>query len=110
MEDKDFLVLGDFNIPALEGPLYAAVTSGGKGLAVPESLLRLPGTDLAKGKRYDQILHHRRYTSAFTDRGGAVDSTPATGSACSPGRSSRGCGSTTTTRTSSPTTCRCGCG
>jgi endonuclease/exonuclease/phosphatase family metal-dependent hydrolase len=70
-EDKDIILLGDFNIPSTESPLYKAVTS--KGLAAPASLLKLHGTNLAQNKRYDQILHYPRYTGAFTDQGGAVD-------------------------------------
>lgn len=70
--DKDIIVMGDFNIPKVGDSLYKAVTS--KGLKAPKALLDLKhGSNLAKDKRYDQILHHPSYTNCFTDRGGVVD-------------------------------------
>ena len=71
LQDKDIIVLGDFNIPSHESPLFKAITS--KGLQVPRRLLTAPGTDLVKGKRYDQILHNPLFTTSFTDRGGVLD-------------------------------------
>ena len=71
LQDKDLIVLGDFNIPSLDSSLFKAITS--KGLRVPKALLTAPGTDLAKGKRYDQILHNPLFTSSFTDKGGVLD-------------------------------------
>jgi endonuclease/exonuclease/phosphatase family metal-dependent hydrolase len=56
-EDKDILVMGDFNIPSRKVALFEAITS--KGLSIPKALQKLEfGSDLAKGKRYDQILHY----------------------------------------------------
>jgi endonuclease/exonuclease/phosphatase family metal-dependent hydrolase len=69
--DKDILVMGDFNIPAVDDELYEAITS--KGLRMPASLLGAPGTNLAQDKRYDQILHYPSYTKSFTDEGGVLD-------------------------------------
>jgi endonuclease/exonuclease/phosphatase family metal-dependent hydrolase len=73
--DKDFIVMGDFNIPKLSGPLYDAVTS--KGLRVPKPLLDLPNktatTNLARSMRYDQILHYPRLTKSFTNNAGVLD-------------------------------------
>ncbi|MDP3581628.1 MAG: endonuclease/exonuclease/phosphatase family protein [Ignavibacteria bacterium] len=71
-EDKDILVMGDFNIPNIESDLFKAVTS--KGLMIPEALSKKSfGTNLEKDKRYDQILHLPIYKSKFTNNGGVVD-------------------------------------
>jgi len=69
--DKDIILMGDFNIPKVDDELFKAITS--KGLEMPESLRKLPGTNLSKKNRYDQILHYRRHIKAFTDRGGVLD-------------------------------------
>jgi len=72
VEDKDILVMGDFNIPSLDSPLYKAVTS--QGLRMPQALAGLHGTNLAKDKRYDQILHYSSTPEVtFTGKGGAMD-------------------------------------
>jgi endonuclease/exonuclease/phosphatase family protein len=71
-EDKDILVMGDFNIPSRDDALFKAVTS--KGLSIPKALRGLTfGTDLERGKRYDQILHYPVYAENFTNAGGIVD-------------------------------------
>jgi hypothetical protein len=71
-EDKDILVMGDFNIPSHKSPLFEAITS--KGLSIPKALQKLEfGTDLAKGKRYDQILHYAHHPENFTNVGGVLD-------------------------------------
>lgn len=71
-EDKDIILMGDFNIPDRESDLFKAVTS--KGLQIPDKLVALElGTDLKKGKRYDQILHCPIYKNNFTNAGGIVD-------------------------------------
>lgn len=69
--DKDIILMGDFNIPAVGDELFDALTS--KGLRIPKSLVGTHGTNLAKNKRYDQILHFPRYTKCFTDHGGVLD-------------------------------------
>jgi endonuclease/exonuclease/phosphatase family metal-dependent hydrolase len=71
MGDKDVIVLGDLNIPSLNSPLFEAITS--KGLRMPPALTGAPGTDLGKGKRYDQILHLPTFTKSFTGHGGVLD-------------------------------------
>lgn len=71
VSDKDFIVLGDFNIPEEDGPLYKAITS--KGLRVPESMRGKHGTNLARDKAYDQILHYPSETSTFTNFSGVLD-------------------------------------
>jgi hypothetical protein len=71
-EDKDIIVTGDFNIPDLKSDLFKAITS--KGLQLPAGLANLDiGTDLAKNKRYDQILHCPIYPANFTNAGGVLD-------------------------------------
>ncbi len=70
-EDKDILVMGDFNIPSIDSPMFKAVTAF--GLQIPEALLGVQGSNLEKDKRYDQILHYPRYSEKFTNAGGALD-------------------------------------
>lgn len=71
-EDKDIIVMGDFNIPNVGDPLYNAMTK--HGLEMPRALAKLThGSNLAKNKRYDQILHYSQYPDGFCDVGGAVD-------------------------------------
>ena len=70
--DKDIIVLGDFNIPSLESPLYAAVAS--RGLTMVEPIAKQGmGSNLEKNKRYDQILHYPKYTTGVTTSGGVLD-------------------------------------
>lgn len=69
--DKDIIVMGDFNIPKVDGPLFDAITS--KKLQMPKSLRGKHGTNLAKDKRYDQILYYKRHTKNINDLGGVVD-------------------------------------
>jgi endonuclease/exonuclease/phosphatase family metal-dependent hydrolase len=69
--DRDIIVMGDFNIPSLESPLYKAVVK--RGLRMPESLAGVTGSNLAKDKRYDQILHNPVYTMSITNKGGCLD-------------------------------------
>lgn len=71
-EDKDILVMGDFNIPSRTSPMFAAITS--TGLQLPTALLKDDfGTNLARNKRYDQILQLARYPDSFTNAGGVLD-------------------------------------
>jgi len=70
--DKDIIVMGDFNIPKIDDELYRAITS--KGLEIPDALRGMEhGSNLARNKRYDQILHYRRHTQTFRDAGGVLD-------------------------------------
>jgi endonuclease/exonuclease/phosphatase family metal-dependent hydrolase len=69
--DKDFIICGDFNIDSLDDDLFKAITD--RGLNIPNKLRGLHGSDLAKKKRYDQILFNTRYTGTFTDKGGVLD-------------------------------------
>lgn len=73
-EDKDVILMGDFNIPDRDSDLFKAITS--KGLEIPNTLLGAPGTNLAKNMRYDQILWYRKYKKDKSDNaiaGGAAD-------------------------------------
>lgn len=70
-EDKDLIVMGDFNIPSRTDALFKAITK--HGLQVPKALLGAHGTNLAKDKRYDQILHYPIYKEEFTNAGGELD-------------------------------------
>jgi len=69
--DRDLIVMGDFNIPSLDSPLYKAVTK--RGLVMPASLAGITGSNLARNKRYDQILHNPVYTKSITNKGGCLD-------------------------------------
>ncbi|MFO0613182.1 MAG: endonuclease/exonuclease/phosphatase family protein [Polyangiaceae bacterium] len=69
--NQDVIALGDFNIPNERSPLFAAVQA--RGLTIPTGLLGTHGSNLAKNKRYDQILHAPGSGGAFTGRAGALD-------------------------------------
>jgi endonuclease/exonuclease/phosphatase family metal-dependent hydrolase len=71
-EDRDVIVMGDFNIPSRDSPMFKALTS--KGLAIPRALIKDEfGSNLARDKRYDQIMHFARYNDDFTLGGGVLD-------------------------------------
>ena len=71
-EDKDILVMGDFNIPSTDSDLFKAVTS--RGLMIPTAISKLSlGSNLEKNKRYDQILHRPIYPESFCNGGGVLD-------------------------------------
>lgn len=77
-EDRDLLVMGDFNTPSLDHALFKALTSG--GLLVPEPLVELKygkrvvrGSNLKGNARYDQILHAPTLQSNFSNSGGTLD-------------------------------------
>jgi endonuclease/exonuclease/phosphatase family metal-dependent hydrolase len=69
--DKDIVVMGDFNVPDEESDLFKAVT--GRGLRMPAALMGKHGSNLAKDKRYDQILHDPKHVRSFTGMGGVLD-------------------------------------
>ena len=69
--DKDIIVMGDFNIPAIDDDLFKAITS--KGLRIPDSLRGDIPTNLGRNKRYDQIFHYPNYTKNFSGLAGALD-------------------------------------
>jgi len=73
--DKDWIVMGDFNIPKVKSPLFDAITS--KGLSIPAPFLNVADkaltSNLARDKRYDQILHYSRETFSITGEAGVLD-------------------------------------
>lgn len=70
--DKDIILLGDFNIPDLEGPLYRAFAD--RGWTLPAGIVRASrGTNLSQRNRYDQILYNSRYTKLGDPIGGDLD-------------------------------------
>lgn len=70
-EDKDWIVMGDFNIPKRGDRLFQAITR--HGLQVPDALRGTHGTNLEKDKRYDQILHDARRGAVVATAGGVLD-------------------------------------
>jgi endonuclease/exonuclease/phosphatase family metal-dependent hydrolase len=71
-EDADILVMGDFNIPSRQSDLFKAVLA--HGLQIPKALAADEfGTNLARDKRYDQILHLPRFADNFCNFGGVLD-------------------------------------
>ena len=77
-EDRDLIVMGDFNIPKINHKLFNALTS--RGLRIPDVLKELkagdqvmPGSNLGKDARYDQILHLPTHEKRFSNGGGTVD-------------------------------------
>jgi endonuclease/exonuclease/phosphatase family metal-dependent hydrolase len=70
--DKDLILLGDFNIPSTKSALYATITEF--GLKAPKATLGIGhGSNLAKDKRYDQILVAPHFPDSFTGKGGVLD-------------------------------------
>ena len=70
LEDKDFIITGDFNLESRA--MVKVLTS--KGLGVPTAFRKGEfGTNLARDKRYDQILHMDRYPESFMNTGGVLD-------------------------------------
>jgi Endonuclease/Exonuclease/phosphatase family len=68
--DKDMIVAGDFNIE--DDVMYSTVVS--RGLRMPSSLVGKDlGSNLARNKRYDQILLSSDYPQTFTSTGGVLD-------------------------------------
>jgi endonuclease/exonuclease/phosphatase family metal-dependent hydrolase len=78
VDDHDLIVMGDFNVPAIDDELYNALTS--RGLQIPDALRKLKsggstieGSNLGKDARYDQILHHPSVKKRFTNNAGVLD-------------------------------------
>ena len=70
VKDKDMIILGDFNIPAIGDPLHDAITKN--GLVTHEDILGEQGTNLERNKRYDQIFYHEENAHKI-EKAGAVD-------------------------------------
>jgi endonuclease/exonuclease/phosphatase family metal-dependent hydrolase len=78
VEDRDIIVMGDFNIPKINDKLFNALTS--RGLQIPDALVNLKsgdqalaGSNLGKDARYDQILHLPTMKQRFSNAGGTLD-------------------------------------
>ena len=69
--DRDIILMGDFNINSFDSDLYDAISQ--YGLRAPEALIQSEfGSNLAKNKRYDQILHHPSVTGSFFSKHGGI--------------------------------------
>lgn len=67
--DSDFILMGDFNITSRRSQTFKEIVK--HGLEVPPALMKGNfGTNLAKDKRYDQILHHPMHPTLYQDRRG----------------------------------------
>jgi endonuclease/exonuclease/phosphatase family metal-dependent hydrolase len=78
VEDHDLIVMGDFNVPKLDDPLFTALTSRGLQIPAPLRNLRaadrlIGGTNLEETARYDQILHLPTVPANFMKAGGTLD-------------------------------------
>ena len=73
VEDRDIILMGDFNIPAFNDNYYRAITK--HHLDAPRAILGIPGgTNLKRNARYDQIFFYPQQTgSVFTGNGGTID-------------------------------------
>ena len=72
VEDKDIILMGDFNIPKKGDRFYQAITR--HKLVAPGVLLGNPGSNLTRDAVYDQIFYYPQHTgSVFTNQGGVVD-------------------------------------
>lgn len=77
-EDRDLIVMGDFNVPKIGDKLFQALTS--KGLQIPDALQQLKygdqavgGSNLLENARFDQILHLPTLKKRFSNLGGVLD-------------------------------------
>lgn len=70
--DRDFIVMGDFNIPSRRSATYTALIGDQSVLQVPERLLGVKGTNLEESATYDQILHSPSEISRFSGDGGSL--------------------------------------
>ena len=56
---RNYIVLGDFNIFSSSDATMKALTEDG-GFTIPEELTRIPGSNVPKNKKYDQIAYRAR--------------------------------------------------
>ena len=67
--DRDMIIVGDFNIPSRRSSTFKAIRKF--GLDVAPGLARDEfGSNLARKKRYDQILHYSLHEALYRDRRG----------------------------------------
>jgi len=75
--DKDFIVVGDMNIPSRTSDAFKAISRNGRGLQLPKGLARLDhkeaAANLNRDATYDQILHYPTKLERFTDNAGVLD-------------------------------------
>ncbi len=71
--DRDFIVLGDFKVPANDDRAHNALTGRGRVLKMPAQLRGISGTNLSRRNNYDQILHSPTQADRFSGRGGVID-------------------------------------
>lgn len=69
--DQDVLVVGDFNVSGVRDQVTEAMST--RGLAGVPGMNAQVTTDLARNKRYDEIMCLPLVVSRFTGRAGAVD-------------------------------------
>jgi endonuclease/exonuclease/phosphatase family metal-dependent hydrolase len=70
---RNFIVLGDFNIFSTTDKTMDALTKDG-GFTVPEGTTVIPGTNVDKNKKYDQIAYRARGDRfASTGKAGSFD-------------------------------------
>lgn len=71
-EQQDFVLVGDFNVPSQRSWVWEKLKEA--GFSVPAGLEGDPGSNLARGKRYDRMFWKGRgATPRFTGRAGAAD-------------------------------------
>lgn len=68
-QDKDFVLVGDFNIPSRRSSAFKALTK--HSLQAPRGMIG-QGTNLKEDKSYDQIVHSPTREGRFTDKGGVI--------------------------------------
>jgi endonuclease/exonuclease/phosphatase family metal-dependent hydrolase len=56
---RNYILLGDFNIFAATDATMKALTEEG-GFTIPDELTRIPGSNVPKNKKYDQIAYRSR--------------------------------------------------
>lgn len=71
--NHDFIVMGDFNVPANGDEAHRALTGNGRVLKMPLQLIGLSGTNLSRRNNYDQILHSPTDIDRFSGRAGVID-------------------------------------
>jgi hypothetical protein len=56
---RNFILLGDFNIFTAGDKTLKALTEDG-GFSIPEEIMTIPGSNVSKDKKYDQIAYRAR--------------------------------------------------
>lgn len=70
---RNYILLGDFNIFAATDATMKALTEEG-GFTIPDELTRIPGSNVPKNKKYDQIAYRsRQHRFQATGNAGVFD-------------------------------------